>query len=294
MQIEPIPKKRIADYIESCHTSDGGYFFANVEPSSGLDTYLAVKTLRILNTKTKNTASIAGFWKKETLDGHLHDLFSIYLAVETYKELDLPTDDFNIYRKSVQKEGEKTFSLVPSFRKHGLIRNNRASLRHAMNSIRARGRSLQRLLYFTTLARDLDFEMHTEKVSDFIYSIQNSDGGFGAKNESNILTTFHALHILKSLSLPIKHKNKIIHSLTNWFNESVYIENLFYSTEGLALLDTPAPDIEKTVRFVYSCQKNNGGFSRDRMLGIPKIENTYMAVRILKHCETFTKNTFLT
>jgi len=82
-------RRKIAEYIEDCHLSDGGYFFAKIEPSSGLETYLAVKTLKLLGVKTKNTESVALFWKEEDNEGNLNNLFSIFLATETYKELGL-------------------------------------------------------------------------------------------------------------------------------------------------------------------------------------------------------------
>jgi hypothetical protein len=69
-------RQKIAKYIEDCHLTDGGYFFAKVEPSSGLDTYLAVKTLRLLGVKTKNLKSVELFWKQREVEGNINDLFS--------------------------------------------------------------------------------------------------------------------------------------------------------------------------------------------------------------------------
>lgn len=280
--MEFINKQKIIDYIEERHLADGGYFFAQVEPSSGLDTYLAVKTLKLLGAKTKNAKSIADFWKRETLEGNLNDLFAVFLAVETYKELGLSVRLFKKFESVLIGQKERAFSRAQSMY---TSKNQKLTLTYAMDFIGARGKDLQDLYCLATLSRDLKFAIDKNKIADFVWSLQNKDGGFGHKNESHLMATYHALNILDALSLPIKDKDKIAVFLVHWFDKSDYLENLFYSTESLALLGDPLPDTEATFQFVDSCQRNNGGFSRARVMGISTIEHTYMAVSVLKTCE---------
>lgn len=277
-----INKQKIIDYIEERHQSDGGYFFAQVEPSSGLDTYLAVKTLRLLGTKTKNTKSIANFWKRETLEGNLDDLFAVFLAVETYKEIGLPVTAFKKYQSALVGQKGRAFSRAQSMH---TSKNQKLTLTYAMDFIGARGKDLQDLYYLATLSHDLKFDIDKKKIADFVYSLQNKDGGFGHKKESYLMATYHALHIFDALSLPVKNKDEILIFLTHWFDKSDYLEDLFYSTESLSLLGEPLPDVEEAFQFADSCQRNNGGFSRARVMGIPTIEHTYMAVSVIKACE---------
>jgi hypothetical protein len=279
-----INRQEIIGYIENRHQADGGYFFARVEPSSGLDTYLAVKTLRLLDVKTKNAKSIASFWKQENLEGNLDSLFAVFLAVETYKELGLSVKPFKKYQSSLIGQKEKVFSRAQSLHAG---KNQKISLTHAMDFIGARGKDLQDLFYLAILSRDLGFGVDKKKIADFVYSLQNKDGGFGHKNESHLIATYHALNILDVLSLPIKDKDKILVFLVHWFDRSDYLEDLFYSVESLSLLSEPIPDVEETVQFANSCRRNNGGFSRAQVMGIPTIEYTYMAVSILKDCEKY-------
>jgi len=279
-----INKQKIVNYIEDRHLSDGGYFFARVEPSSGLDTYLAVKTLRLLGVKTKHAKSVANFWKRENLEGNLDSLFAIFLAVETYKELGLSVRPFKKYQSSLIGQKEKVFSRAQYLRAG---KNQKITLAGAMDFISARGKDLQDLFYLAILSRDLGFKVDKKKITDFVYSLQNKDGGFGHKNESHLMATYHALNILNVLSLPIKDKDRILVFLVHWFDKSDYLEDLFYSVESLSLLGEPIPDVEKTAQFADSCQRNNGGFSRARVMGIPTIEHTYMAVSILKDCEKY-------
>jgi len=277
-----IDKQKIIDYIEERHLRDGGYFFAQVEPSSGLDTYLAVKTLRLLGAKIKNTKSIADFWKRKTLEGNLNDLFAIFLAVETYKELGLPVTAFEKYQSMLIGKKEGAFSHAQSMH---TSKNQKLTLTHAMSFIGARGKDLQDLYYLVTLSRDMKFDINKKKIADFVYSLQNKDGGFGHKKESHLLTTYHALHIFDVLSLPIKNKDKIRVFVTHWFDKSDYLEDLFYSAESLSLLGEPLPDVEEAFQFANSCQRNNNGFSRAMVTGVATIEHTYMAVSVICACK---------
>lgn len=277
-----IDKQKIVDYIEDRHMSDGGYFFAQVEPSGGLDTYLAVKTLGLLGVKTKNAKSVADFWRREILEGNLNDLFAVFLAVETYKELGLPIAAFKKYEPLLIGQKERAFSHASPFH---TSKDKKLGFTYAMDFIGARGKDLQDLFYLAVLSRDLKFEVDKKEIADFVYSLQNKDGGFGHKNESHLLATYHALNILDALSLPVRDKDKILVFLVHWFDKSDYLEDLFYSAESLSLLDESLPDVEEAFQFVDSCQRNNGGFSRARVMGIPTIEHTYMAVSVLKACE---------
>jgi len=56
-------------------------FFAGIEISSGLKTYLAVKTLSFLGAKIKKAKSVELFWEQREAEGNINDLFSIFLAV---------------------------------------------------------------------------------------------------------------------------------------------------------------------------------------------------------------------
>ncbi|MBN1162148.1 hypothetical protein JXA34_00160 [Patescibacteria group bacterium] len=48
-------KKSIIEYITNRHQKDGGFHFANIEPSGGADTYYAVSILKVLEEVTDRT-----------------------------------------------------------------------------------------------------------------------------------------------------------------------------------------------------------------------------------------------
>jgi hypothetical protein len=281
-------KRRIIDYLESRHLSDGGYFFAQVEPSSGLDTYLAVQTLSILGVKIKYAKSITSFWEKQDAD----DLFEIFLAVETYKVLGSPATVLDKYRQHILdmfRDGStlnRLFYISP----RGAIRLNSLSL--AIAYVTTVGKELHDLLYLVTLSRELKIKLDNKKIVDFVKSLQNKDGGFGHRRHSHLMTTYHALCILKILAHGITATHKTYDYLIRQWKGSKYLEDLFYATESISLLGRPLPSVKQIIQFVDSCQRNNGGFSRAMVTGIPTIEDTYYAVKLIKMCEQSSHQVF--
>jgi hypothetical protein len=67
-------RRKVVSYIERCHLEDGGYFFARVLPSNGLDTYFAVKSLSILGVEPDRPEAIASFFLKATWEGYVKRL----------------------------------------------------------------------------------------------------------------------------------------------------------------------------------------------------------------------------
>jgi hypothetical protein len=286
-------KQKIVKYIEDCHLPDGGYFFAKVEPSSGLDTYLAVKTLRLLGVKTKNAKSVELFWKQREAEGNINDLFSIFLVVETFKELGLSIKAFRKFKNYLTDYYNRIIQQAPFI----YSENERLSKKGfwwAMNYFSIMGKELEDLFYLVTLSHDLGLKiMNKKKIIKLIISLQNKNGGFGVSRESHLMTTYHALAILKLLSFDPPAKEKVFNYLMECWDNCNFLEDLYYIVENLTLLRKPLPKIRKIIRFVESCQRGNGGFGRAPMMSIPTIEDTYRAVSIIKTCEDYSHKKFL-
>jgi hypothetical protein len=282
-----IDKQKIINYIEDCHLADGGYFFAKVEPSSGLDTYLAVKTLKLLGAKTKNTKSIALFWKQEEADGNLDDLFMIFLAVETFKESGLQVGVFKKYRKYLIDYYK---NIIPrsAFTYSENKKLSKKSFSSAMNYLNAVGKELQDLFYLVILNYDLKIKIvDKQKITKLVVSLQNKNGGFGRSGESHLMATYYALSILKLLSFDFSVRETVYDYLIKQWDRCDFLEDLFCIVESLALIRKPLPDINKVLNFVDACQRNNGGFGRAPVMSVPTIEDTYRAVSIIKTCENY-------
>jgi len=72
----------------------------------------------------------------------------------------------------------------------------------------------------------------------------NHDGGFGARGHSNLLSTFHALASLYNLGYPVR-------------------------------------ELDRTLRFVRSCEKPGGGFTSVPSASLPYLEEIHAGVLIL-------------
>ena len=60
-----------------------------------------------------------------------------------------------------------------------------------------------------------------------------------------------------------------------------FIEDLYWLVGGLDNLGEKCNSPERTLRFVMECQRENGGFSRATIMGLPTLEYTFYAVLIL-------------
>ncbi|PIP32864.1 hypothetical protein COV53_03745 [Candidatus Gottesmanbacteria bacterium CG11_big_fil_rev_8_21_14_0_20_37_11] len=275
-------RQRIIEYLEDKHLPDGGYFFAKVEPSSGLDTYFAVKTLKLLGTKPGNIQSVISFWKNEDRSGNIDDLEGLYLYAETLKELSICTQALERHKKLLneiyqdnQLLRKRAFKTVSG--DFGLYD---ASVNTLFTDI-LEG-ELKELYYFTSLISQFQLEIEEKRIIQFIFSLQNKDGGFGKIRDSQSATTYYALKILNLLSYPVKSLIKTKEHVKREWSKVNYLEDLFWHIESLSLLKLPFPSSEQIILFLYDCFRDNGGFSRSRNLGIPTIEYTYYAVSILK------------
>lgn len=291
--MDAISRKIIINYLEERHLADGGYFFAWVSPSSGLDTYLAVLTLRLLGRKIQHKKSIIAFWNREEKNGNLDDVFSIFLALKTRKALRVSTTRFRKYKPLLVRQYNELI-LPRGFLATRTKSNEKKKLSTALNALSISGRDLETLWYITALNRDLGLRMMSRKrVISLVLSLQNADGGFGVRGRSQLLTTYHALRILQA----IRYKPKLNSShgyLITQYSTFNYLEELFFVVASLDMLRQPLPNTRRILLFIELCQRSNGGFGRAPVTSISTIENTYQAVSIIKVYErrTHTNNIY--
>jgi hypothetical protein len=273
-------EKKIIEYIENCHLSDGGYSFARVEPSGGLDTCLATKTLVLLGARLQHKESIMSFWEKNDEIVSFFDLDKFYLMAETWKALGLLSKFKKEYLKKI-KHYILPENLLNQFSKeprNNLPRNN--DFDFAMLSIALAGKDMEQLYRIISLCDDLGIKIPKKKIAGEILKTENENGGFG----SNLLATYYALKIIALACrerLPRRKVEKTRNYLFKLWPKENYLENFFFIIDGLYSIGGPLPPQQAIYEFVCSCQRNNAGFSRARVIGIPTIEYTYYAIKIL-------------
>jgi len=271
-------KSEIYQYLEKRHLKDGGYFFARVLPSSGLDTCLAVKTLGLLGLYPDNPELIIKFWQNEKINGNLDDLNGLFYATQSYKELGYSLEDFKEFRKS----------LLSAYQNRGFYRKKNIYLPSPgivpvyNDIIEGEAKSAY---YLASLLSDLKIDFEKKWLIEYVNALHNKDGGFGSIKGSDVSTTYYCLKILKLLGQPFPQTGKIGKYLVSQFQSANYLEEYHWAIEGLSLLNRRIPEKNEVFLFLFFCYRSNGGFSRSQFIGIPTIEYTYQAVSILIQLE---------
>lgn len=258
----------VTRYIERCHLEDGGYFFARVPPSGGLDTYFAVKSLSILRVKPKRPESIASFFLNHIADGTLGGITGIFLAVEVLNELGRMTDELRNYARPWIRALE---SKAGGFGAYEDVDVEVPS-------------ELQNTYQAVRVLKIIEADFDREKVSRFISGFRRPDGGYGVKGYSTLASTFYATEIHKLLGVEAAKLPAIRDYLRqieeNW--EVQFIEDAYWLVLGLANLGEKTNVPDRVTRFVMMCQRSGGGFSRAPVMAIPTLEHTFYALSILR------------
>jgi hypothetical protein len=258
----------VANYIERCHLKDGGYFFARVLPSSGLDTYFAVKGFSILGMKPGNPESIANFFLDEFKEGAIVGMTNIFVSVETLSELGMLTDDL---KEHAQKQIMLLQNKDGSF---GTLENIDVEV---MSELHDTYRAIK-------VMKIISANFDKNRITNFILNELNPDGGYGREGRSTLSSTYYATEIHKLLGNDSKTltvtRDYLQKREQNW--EVQFIEDIYWLVLGLANLGEKTHLPERITNFVMECQRENGGFSRSTVIGIPTLEYTFYALKILQ------------
>jgi hypothetical protein len=278
-------KHKIIRYILDKQLSDGGFYFAQIEPSSEYDTYCATKTLDILGSAPHNINAVLEFWENSFEEGEINDIDGLFFATESLSVL-FPKDN-------LVKELKKHFeTLHGDFLKtlfHKKTFNFQddetfGSTHESTTTVYTEfvERELLELYYFVILSQKFGISLQRGKIKDFLFSLQNHDGGYGSLNGSQIPTTYYALAILELLKINFPNGNKTSEFILKKSKRVQYLEDLYWLTQSQKLLKTNAFGYAYIEAFLLDCWNDDGGFRRSRDMGISNLEWTMFAVIILK------------
>ena len=261
-------RREVVKYTERCHLEDGGYFFARIPPSSGTDTYFAVKSLAILGVKPQHPESILNFFLSQVSEGTLAGIIGIFNAIEVIDELSHVSNDLKSYA-----------------RQHIMPFQNKAGGFGALENIDVEVTSeLQETYRAVRILKIIGANFDKRKITDFVLSELNPDGGYGREGRSTLASTFYASEIYRLLGYATKKlaatRDYLRNREKNW--QVQFIEDLYWLTMGLSNLGEKFNFHEKATRFVMECGRDNGGFSRATVMGIPTLEYTFYALSILR------------
>jgi hypothetical protein len=268
-------RQKVIQYIERCHLEDGGYFFARVTPSSGLDTYFAIKSLSILGIKPNHLETVKSFILQDLEDDTLAGITGLFITTEVLSELASLTDEIKKFvrnRVITFQTREGDFSVSEN-----IDVEVTSELESAYRIIKT--------------LKSVDADLNAEKIRQFVFNLLNSDGGYGRDNHSTLATTYYASEIHKIISTDTGRLDKTINYLrqreTQWManfeNRRVsFLEDLFWMVNGLNSLNCNVKFPDSIVKYILECQRFNGGFARAAIMGIPTLEYTYYALLILR------------
>ena len=260
-------RRKVTSFIERCHLEDGGYFFARIPPSSGLDTFFAIKSLPILGMKPDRPEAVANFFLNDFKAGMFSGMTGIFVPVEVLNDLGRLTDELRNYAQP------RIMAL-----------QNKAGGFGALENIDVEVSSeLEDTYRAVRILRTTGAEFDKRRIADFVLGELNPDGGYGIEGRSTLASTYYATEIHKMLGLETERlavtKAYLRKREENW--QVQFIEDLYWLVEGLSNLGEKSNCPDRIVSFVLECQRQNGGFSRATIMGIPTLEYTFYALSIL-------------
>jgi len=259
--------KKVEDYVVKRQNDDSGYAFAQGLDSNAQDTYYGLAILDLLKVPFPRVKKTIKWLRDFAPDSH----YSHYYVA-----------------KALKLCGEKPQRSLKDFLLS--LQSSKGELGTVDVYVEVAS-EFQFISMITELASMSGVEINREKTISWLLSYQNRNGGFGAREHSNLNSTYHAVSSLFNLSYPVKSLKKTLEYVrscekpTGGFtvvprSSNPYMEHTYYGVSTLELLGEHARYPEKTAEFVLRCQNSNGGFARSD-LGISTFEDTFYAVSIL-------------
>ncbi|MEM2929433.1 MAG: prenyltransferase/squalene oxidase repeat-containing protein [Thermoproteota archaeon] len=255
--------RKTVEYITARQNDDGGYTSVQYTDSTLYDTYLALGILRILKASPPRVGDTIA-WVKNYNAMNIRDY---YLINRILMILNQPLIDVS----------KHVFELMDSTGRFGASEVDVETVSE-----------VETTFICVELMSMLNIEQNRGKITGFLLSLKNPDGGFGAA-ESSLNSTFYALKTLSTLNYPVEgmldtlrfvrlHENpEGGFSLKPGVKPS-FMEPTFMGLTCLRLFNEKPLYPDENMGFILGCQNSNGGFRRSLEHGISSFEYTFQAV----------------
>ncbi|MEM3578547.1 MAG: prenyltransferase/squalene oxidase repeat-containing protein, partial [Candidatus Bathyarchaeia archaeon] len=179
--------KRVVDYVVSRQNEDGGYAFCQGTESNAQDTYYGLAILGLLGVSFPNVEKTVE-WLRDFVPDSLYSHYYVAKALELCDE-------------EPDEESLKKFVLsLP------VVRGEFGTV-----DVYAEVSSEFLLVFMATeLANIACVEVNRAKITGWLLSFKNKDGGFGVHGHSNLNSTYHAAASLFNLGYPVKSLNETL------------------------------------------------------------------------------------
>jgi hypothetical protein len=258
--------RKTVQYVTARQNEDGGYTSVQYTDSTLYDTYLALETLKMLKVRPPRIDDTIS-WVKNYNAMNIRDYYLINRI-------------FNILNQPVVDVSSMVLELMDSTGRFGAKNVDVESVSE-----------LETTFMCVELMSMLNLKQNREKIVDFVFSLKNPDGGFGAA-ESSLNSTFYALKTLSALNHPVEENVDTLRFVRLHENpeggfsfkpgaKPSFMEPTFMGLTCLQLLRGEPLYSEGTISFILGCQNTNGGFRRSLEHGISSFEYTFQAVSSL-------------
>ena len=186
-------RRKVTDYIEKRYLEeDGGYCFYRIPPSSGMDTYFAVKSLSILGLKPQHPEAALRFMLGQTKEDSTGGVTGVFATVEVIDELSQIPEGFRDYAQ------QRVLAIQNNAGGFGTLENFDIEVTS----------ELQETYRAVRILKALDVHFDEEKVTHFVSGLLNADGGYGRDWRSTLASTFYATVIHKLLGKETREPTK--------------------------------------------------------------------------------------
>jgi hypothetical protein len=253
-------------YLRSCQLADGGYFFARVPPASGMDTWYALASFRLLGRRPPRIEATIR-WVKETTGWSGMHPHGLYLRMRLLETLGLPLEPLRKQAQELAARQGESGSFAGMAAPYAEVDTPLQTTYEAVVSLKALG---------------VPFD--EQRTAAFVLAHLSEDHGVGTARVPSAASTCYAVLTLVALDRPVPTgATAYLRSLIDGRMPS-FLDHLHWPVVALTALGIAPPDTHRIASFVSTCQRPNGGFARAPLMGITTLESTYHAIRILSAC----------
>jgi hypothetical protein len=265
----------IIAYVTARRNADGGYTFARGTDSNSLDTYFGLAILRMLEHPVEDPDKTAE-WLDEF---RVRDLRSAYYVTSAYATL----LNEGAYQRS-EESHQVTAMVHDIYRPNGYFGSYQTHP-EAASEFETNSMAVE-------LAGAFGVPFDRDRLVKNLMSTMNPDGGFGLSRGSDIISTYHIVSTVATASNRAPESSKVQEWIVSCENPAggfpvrpstlpSCMEYTYSGIMALSVFDLSPKFPSRMLEFVKSCQKNNGGFGRSEIMGIPTFEHTFQAIRVI-------------
>jgi hypothetical protein len=272
IKLSEIRKRKLISWILSKQNKDGGFSFPPL-PSMPSATFYAVSSLKILQAEVPNkNKTIKYLLNLQSANGKYYGIYTAYFSIKALS-------CFNLMPKNPAGAIKYVLEYIARWKKISKYYIQVES-------------PLETICYSVETLTLLGYRKGLSEISKLVLKFFNDDGGFGIRNNSEIITTYFALFTLHLIGYSLENPKKTINFIKKCQNKdygfssapgtySHFIEDSYYGIKSLELFNEKIDKPKQTFKFILKCQNKDGGFNRSLAGGCSTFENCFYAVSIL-------------